>query len=70
MIRQLILHCLREMGLSPRHITERASGEFALALLSALGGDPGNEDPICRIFFTEDLSEEDLPRHAGSPSTR
>jgi hypothetical protein len=29
-----------------------------------LGGDPGEDDPNCRILFTEDLTESPLPGHA------
>jgi hypothetical protein len=63
-VRHSVLRCLRTLGLSPREVTDRASGEFALALLAMLGGDSGTEDPNCRVFFTEDVTELDLPRHA------
>ncbi len=63
-IHDLVLHCVRKMGLSPREITERASGEFALALLAMLSVEPGKEDPNCRLLFTEDVTDQDLPRHA------
>jgi hypothetical protein len=62
--RQAVVRCLQQFGLSPRDFTERASGEFALALLAALGRDPGEDDPNLRIVFTEDLTESNLPRHA------
>ena len=63
-IRELISDCIHTMGFSPREITDRTSGEFALALLNMLGVEPGKEDPNCRLTFTEDVTEEDLPRHA------
>jgi hypothetical protein len=62
-LRDLISDCIQKMGLSPREVTDRASGEFALALLAMLGGDL-EEDPNCRLLFTEDVSNQDeLPRH-------
>jgi hypothetical protein len=62
--RKAVVLCLQRFGLSPRDVTERASGEFALALLAMLGGDPGDDDPNLRILFTEDLNEPGLPTHA------
>jgi hypothetical protein len=63
-IRDLISDCIEKMGLTPREITDRLSEEFALALFAKLGGDL-EEDPNCRILYTEDVSDQDeLPRHA------
>src|SRR5207248_5229296 len=65
-IGEVILRCIEATGLAPREITDRASGEFALALLATLGAGPAVlEDPNCRVLFTEDVVEDDtLPRHA------
>jgi hypothetical protein len=63
-IQSVIATCIQAMGLSPREITERFSGEFALSVLEMLGVELGERDPNCRLLFTEDLTDEALPRHA------